>query len=419
MRLLVLGLGVSGYWACRLALRMGFSSVTAVDESPGEQAVRRAQELSQLGVDVVLGCLPDRLDFDLLVVSPGVRPSHPLIEEAWRKGIEVVDETEFAFRFVPLEVAKRGIVITGTNGKTTTVSMLGHVLGKRGSVFVGGNYGVPLSRYVLDGPCDFLVLELSSFQIGRLSRFVAMGGAILNVAQDHVDYHGGFERYLEAKLSLLDRLLEFALVNGDDPVLIERAAGCQSFSASSLYGKVKDERMLFNLPNVACVVEVARRLGVDSCETLQALRDFSYPPFRMERVGEVAGRVFYNDSKATNPHAVERALRFLERPVVLIMGGVNKGMDFSALRDVAAKKVRHLVAYGEAGREIAKGLSSVVPCEVVGPFEEAVRLAWRLSHPGDAVLLSPGCASFDQFSSYVERGKVFNRLVEELSCGGW
>ncbi len=439
-RICVLGVGISGFEAARLALSEGGFEVWLTDDYP-ERVRDRVEKL--LSFDRVRFFEVPEVEvskLDLLVVSPGVPKSHPLVRSAVERGIPVWGDVEFAYRFVEFEAPKKFLVVTGTNGKTTTTGMLSHMLAKEGfSVFTGGNYGVPLSVYVREHKeVDFVVLELSSFQIGYMDRFTARGGAFLNVAEDHVDVHGGFEEYVNAKLSLSGRLLEFRVVNGDDVLLKERLGeGSYLFSCKQEgFCSVKDgyivvdgrrlfsvsalsERERLNLPNIMASLCMAVLVGVDPERALSHLRDFRYPRFRMEFVGEFAGVKVFNDSKATNPHAVLKALEgFKEKSVVLIMGGQNKGMNFSCLKNEVASKVSTLVLYGDVADEL-KG-EFVGTCEVVAErdFREAVRKACLVCREGDVLLLSPGCASFDQFSSYVERGERFNQLVKEFLCAG-
>ena len=438
MEVCVYGLGLSGFWASLAAACGGFR-VTVCDEGVSPSLRERADQLDSMapgGVRVVLGTLlrPDM--FDIIVKSPGIPMRHPRIEEAVSAGVPVVDEVEFAARFMPFELMRKGLFITGTNGKTTTCSMVSHVLRRAGfSVFTGGNFGVPLSRYVVEGEsADFLVLELSSFQIEGLRSAVARGGAILNVDADHIDVHGSFGRYLAAKLKLAEHVADFCLVNADDPNL--RLPGALGFSMKGrAFCFLKDgelfvdgrrcgslealgRRVVLDAENVLAAVGVCALCGVDPSFALDSLRSFEFPRFRLEFVGEVMGRRFYNDSKATNPHAVLRALRAFEgEQVVLVMGGSDKDMDFSVLLSLLRDRVKRLVLYGEAARRIASQLDGF-DAVLVWDFGDAFKAAFDASSPGDVVLLSPGCASFDQFSSYVERGEAFNRLVEGLRCGG-
>ncbi len=423
MRVLFLGLGISGFWGARLALESGLFEVGVVDDGGGDAVAERVKALSEYGSRFAGAWLggeyPDVAKFDLVVASPGVFPSHALVKRAQDLGLEVVDETEFAYRFIPYEVSKKAVAVTGTNGKTTTVSMLAHALNRLGyRVFTGGNYGIPLSKYVLEGDVvDFILLELSSFQIARLRRFAARGAVLLNISQDHIDYHGSFEEYAASKLRLREHALEFFVANADDPV-IAGALSDGDFAPFREADWLRDSlgfRERFNLQNIAAVGTVLGQLGFGDVDLLGLLSDFSYPRYRMEPVGRFRGRLFVNDSKATNPHAVERALVFLKgKPVVLIMGGVNKGMDFSDLVPLVSDTVRHLVLYGDAGKELISLFSGVVDVSYEWDFCRAFARALEASEEGDVVLLSPGCASFDQFSSYQERGRAFEELVRGL-----
>ncbi len=432
MQVCVFGLGISGFWAARLALASGFN-VTVVDEKPRKELQEKIGGLDGANVEFYFGGDFPEKHFDLMVTSPGVSWDHPFVKRAAGNGTEVVGEVEFSYRFAPFEVAKKGIAVTGTNGKTTVTEMISHILRKHGyTVFTGGNYGIPLSKYMLDeDPKDFLVLELSSFQISQLVKCKFRGGVLLNISQDHIDVHGSFEAYMKAKLGLREHVLEFFVANMDckwsrniegalffserekafcfvdgDKVVVNGRKVC------SLKELLPRHRL--NLSNILASLSVCTVLGMDAKEVLECLTDFSYPKHRLELVVERDGVSFYDDSKATNPHAVVRALRAFAGNVVLIMGGQDKGMDFSMLKDEVRSKVRLLVLYGEAADKIERQLGECSEVVSFKSFDDAVEFATESARVGDVVLLSPGCSSFDQFSSYAERGNRFRELVLKI-----
>ncbi|BAT71846.1 UDP-N-acetylmuramoylalanine--D-glutamate ligase [Thermosulfidibacter takaii ABI70S6] len=435
-KICIVGLGKSGQMAAELALSVGNFEVYLYDDNPKADNMLSEDLLTHQRVKLFADLQPPLQEIDLFVVSPGVPPKHHLVREAYGRGIPVWGDVEFAFRFVTFEAPRKFVTVTGTNGKTTTTAMIAHMLQKAGnSVFVGGNYGVPLSSYVLEGePVDFVVLELSSFQIAYMDSFVARGGVFLNLAQDHMDWHKDFNDYVETKLGLSSRLLEFVVANGDDELLKKNFddKDCFFFSFNKgqafmsdgkmvVNGKIAgsiaglSERDVFNLPNILAALTVVDLLGIDPKEALGSLKDFQYPRFRMEPVGDFNGIKVYNDSKATNPHAVLKALQWFDsgKSVVLILGGQNKDMDFTLLRDEIRNKVKCLVIYGDSAEMLAEVFEDVVPLELKYNFDDAVRCAIEMADKGGIILLSPGCASFDQFSSYVERGEAFNELIKK------
>lgn len=439
---LVLGLGESGFWASRLVMEVLRLPLLVMDDSRDVEA--RALELAERAR--VLG-LPFEARFggrfslpsnvSLVVVSPGVPSHHPLLLEAQYKGVKVVSELELAFAHAGSPI----VAITGTNGKTTVTSMLAHLLRQEGvEVWMGGNIGTPFSRMVVEGlKPEWVALEVSSFQLEWVEAFRPTVGAILNIGEDHLDRHGTMDEYLALKLRLAARQCEgdAFLINVDDPLLrrrvfegrlyhfsmvrsVERGMG---IVGETLVWRDEREEMLelealpqwacLHLDNVVATMALGRILGLSMEGMAAALGSYALPPHRLELVSEKGGIRFYNDSKATNPPAVARALALLEGPVVLLMGGRNKGFCFDSLKNIVRKKVKSLVVFGEAGEEIARDLRglgiSILKCR---RLEDAVARALEVAKRGDDVLLSPGCASFDEFSSYRERGDFFRKMVQ-------
>ncbi|MBC7248182.1 MAG: UDP-N-acetylmuramoyl-L-alanine--D-glutamate ligase [Actinobacteria bacterium] len=453
---LVVGLGVSGRAASDRLLREG-KKVRINDVSTGDEVREAARQYAARGAEVVLGHhRPEVLEgVDLVVVSPGVRGRSTLLLEAEARGIPVWSEIELACRFArgPL------IAVTGTNGKTTTVSMIERILDHAGmAAMAAGNIGHPLIAAVEEaGPGDPLVVEVSSFQLYYTRTFRPTVSVLLNIAEDHFDWHADLAEYTAAKSRIwMNQGPEDSLVcNRDDPLCLRAVQGA---AAEILYFSKEDmgeagvflrrgtlywraprrgaeggEALPFmraeelplpgahNLENAMAAVAAAAALGVSPRAAGEALRLFTGLPHRLQMVGEIGGVRFYDDSKATNPHAATRALGAFRQPLLLILGGRNKGLPFDQLARLLEERsraggLRMVYAIGEAAQEIAETLRGVGPSL---PLRQAERLEDvfsdlpRRAKPGDVVLFSPACASFDRYRDYRERGRHFQELVEE------
>jgi len=440
---LVYGLGVSGRAAVRFLRRRGVA-VLGIDDR--ETA---ALDLTEWAGDAGFAAasagstttLPD--DLDGVVLSPGVPPDRPLVAAARRSGLPVIGEIELAFPFVTGPVA----AITGSNGKSTTTALTGAMLQAAGlDVAVCGNIGRPLID-CLDSPVDVYVAELSSYQLESTVTFRPQAAALLNISPDHLDRHGDLASYVEAKARLFDQQSEsdVAVFNADDPLVVEVAhrghrARRRFFSRST---KVEDgcyvedgmvvevvpgegDRRLFssqdvpvpgthNLENAMAGALLARAMGVEPDALGAGLAGFVGLPHRVERVLERAGTVWYDDSKGTNVGATRKSLEgFADASVHLILGGRGKGADLAVLADVVAPKVQRLYLIGESAGEFERVLGSLVPVEMAGDLERAVAAAALHAGPGEVVLLSPACASFDQYENFMRRGEHFQTLVRDL-----
>lgn len=452
-RVLVVGLGSSGTAAAEALLDLG-ARVRAVDDRDTPELRARAAALGAGGAEVALGGGgAGILDWaELVVASPGVPPSHPLIAGAIQRGLGVWSEIELAWRIarVPL------VAVTGTNGKTTTTTLLAGILRRAGRRAVAaGNIGLPLVEAVRSAETDVIVCEVSSFQLAFVEKFRPLVAVVLNVADDHYDWHSGYEDYVEAKARI-------TLNQGAGDLLVVRAgdAGCMSIAgrsrarvaafgpgspeevsaeaAASLgrapaatagvaggevvvaaggraagFAKLADIRIqgVHNLENVCAASLAGWGLGADPEVVRRAVAAFEGLPHRTELVAEVGGVRYIDDSKATNPHATLRALAGLDR-VVLIAGGRAKGLDLSVLREVAAR-LAGVVVMGEAAAEL-ESVFSGLPMRRAAAVEEAAAAAASMAMPGDTVLLSPACSSLDQYSSYAERGERFVKAVRSL-----
>ena len=410
-RALVVGLARSGR-AAALALAARGVEVVAADRDEELDTGR----LRAAGVEVRLGADdPALLDgVDLLVKSPGVPAEAPLVAAARERAVPIWSEVELAYRFL------RGnpvLGVTGTNGKTTTTELLGAIFRAAGRpVEVAGNVGRPLSTVADPDPDAWVVAELSSFQLEDIDAFRATVGVLLSVTPDHLDRHGSLEAYTAAKLRLFENQ------TAEDTAVVPRGFPPVPGAGRRIEFGPEDELPAeprlpgtHNRENAAAATAAARAAGIPDEAIAEALRTFAGVPHRLEPVGEVGGVRYVNDSKATNPEAAERALTAYDR-IRLILGGSRKGASFDALAR-AAREQGVLRAYliGESATEIAAALDREgVPYLASGDLEAAVHAAAADAGPGDVVLLSPACASFDQFNDYEDRGERFRALVEAL-----
>jgi UDP-N-acetylmuramoylalanine--D-glutamate ligase len=444
-RAFVLGLGLSGGAAARLLASRGVE-VVACDRRPAAE-LELAGLAGAPGVELVTGGEPAALPagIDAVVTSPGVALDHPLLAAARAAGIPVVAEVELAFAWLDGPV----VAITGSNGKSTTTAMTGHLLAAAGlAVEVCGNIGVPLASVVDGPPGRTFVVELSSFQLETVDRFRPRAAALLNLSPDHLDRHGDLAGYLAAKRRILANqdAGDVAVLNGDEPeVAATRVAARRRFfsrataveDGCSLAGGIVVERApgsaelaLFgaadvplpgphNLENAMAAALLARAAGAPAAGLAAALATFRGLPHRLERVGERAGVVFYDDSKGTNVAATARSLEgFADGAVHVVLGGRNKGADFRFLRDVVARKVRRAYLIGESAAELERALAGATELERAGTIAAAVASAAARARAGEVVVLSPACASFDQFRDYRDRGRTFQGLVAALAAAG-
>ena len=442
-KVLVVGLARSGAAAARLCAREG-ARVTVTDRRSVTELASEIRALAGTQVSFALGGHAER-DFtscDLVVVSPGVPLSIPEIGAARRAGVPVLGEVELAWRFlgnIPV------VAITGTNGKSTTTALTGSLFQQDRRTFVGGNLGTPLSEQLLSGtPVDLVVLELSSFQLEGIDRFRPRVAAILNVTPDHLDRYAGMEEYGAAKARIFENQQagDVAVANERDPRALAAARstrgevitfgfGPRAPMAARDDGEVlrwtgpsgDPERYLIrcralrgrhNRENAMAAVACARIMGVPGPTVQRGLDEFPGLPHRLERVAERGGVEWVNDSKATNVDSTMVGLAAFpaNRPsVVLLLGGRGKKAPYAPLRPLFPGRVKALLTLGEDGPAIERELGDLVYTESCGDLATAVSRAAQLTAPGDVVLLSPACASYDQFRDYQERGEAFRRLA--------
>ena len=442
----VVGLAKSGIAAIHFLARQG-ARVVANDLKPAIELKESLVRLQGLPVEIVLGSHPENvfLSADLIVISPGVPQNLLSLVKAREQGVSVVSELEFAARELQIPL----IAVTGTNGKSTTVSLIGEIMKRdRGTaqVFVGGNLGTPLTELLLapDG-VELAVVEVSSFQLEFVDAFHPRVAVMLNLSPDHLDRYRDFQDYAETKWRVFRRQTadDFAVVNLDDPTAAAMSKGMKprlmtiSLDQAPAFGMWRRGEVLefrgeaatveelllseiplagtHNLENVMAAVCAARAMGAPMTAVREAVRGFKTLAHRLALVRERGGVRFYNDSKATNVGAVEADVRGLTEPLILLMGGQAKGCSFSELAGKIAPRVKLVMAFGESRHQLQREMGDRLAVTVVADLREALAGAAAAAKPGDAVLLAPACASFDQFKDYKDRGETFARLVGELS----
>jgi UDP-N-acetylmuramoylalanine--D-glutamate ligase len=449
-KVLVVGLARSGVAAARLLARHG-AQVTANDIKTESEISDEARELISIGVKLSLGNHPQELftESDLIILSPGVPSDIAPLEAARRAGVRIISETELAFRFLKGEL----IAITGSNGKTTTTTLIGELMKAAGAeTLVGGNIGTAMTSLVEESTDDtWLVAELSSFQLETIETLRPRVAVVTNITPDHLDRHGSFENYVRAKHRVVinQTAEDWAVLNGDDRGVAEMVAlGIPSrkvyFSVrgasdqrASIFARDRKiftdllgsemEVIAFNeipLPGMHNVENVCAALGAVFCALgsnaspsamREAIRRFRGVEHRIEFVTEIDGVKFYNDSKATNVDSTVKALEAFEGNIILILGGKDKGGDFTVLAPLVRQRVKQIILIGAASDKIAAQLANVCPMVRASSMQDAVAKSKEATANGDIVLLAPACASFDMFDNYEHRGRVFKEEVRRLT----
>jgi UDP-N-acetylmuramoylalanine--D-glutamate ligase len=454
----VVGLGRTGLAVARFLHQQG-ARIMATDTADEAALGDTAAQLLDMGIEVELGAHSSRVfqESDLIVVSPGVSHTIAPIARARSRGVDVVGEVELAARFIRAPI----VAVTGTNGKTTTTALLGQMLQNSGiRTFVGGNIGNPLIEYVSSGQKeDLVVAEISSFQLDTIDRFRPHVSILLNITADHLDRYPDFEAYADSKIRIFknQQADDVAVLNGSDPLIRAKTAGieCQrlffpALQADEQGAVLNGKRIILNLDQLkpirtkirnpkseirnrdylditqialmgrhnhenVCAASLAALVAGATVEGIQqTLVEFKGLPHRLERVATINNIDFYNDSKATNVDGVLKALDCFSRPIVLLMGGRDKGSNFRVLADAIGKHVKELIVMGEAAKPIQNALGRLKPTKRADSMDAAVATAFADANPSEVVLLSSGCASFDWYSSYAERGEDFRRAVEEV-----
>ena len=443
-RVLVVGLGRSGAAAAFFLQEHG-SKVTVSDTRSEAQLQHEVAQLLDRGISIEAGRHGERTfrDQDLIVVSPGVPPDQPQLQHARTLGIPVIGEVELAFRFLQGKV----LAITGSNGKTTTTTLVGEILSKAGKkTLVGGNIGTPVISLAGKSSAESLVvLEVSSFQLETIEQFRPWIAAILNITPDHLDRHHTFEAYVAAKARIFENQAsgDFGVLNADDAACV----ALEKKVKGSLYwfsrkqpveqgAFLKGEQIIFrqngkekpvlsrgditlkglhNLENVLAAVTMTMLAGCDPQQVRQAVSEFHAVEHRLELVNAVNGVTFYNDSKATNVDATIKALESFPGNIHIILGGKDKGSDYTVLVPLLRERVKAAYLIGAAAEKIRSQIQGSTTLVSAGTLERAVHQAFEVAKPGDIVLLAPACASFDQFENYEQRGRIFKELVHGLA----
>lgn len=439
-KVLVIGMGKSGVAAAQLLKREG-AEVTVSDVRSRKALGRKVYELEHAQIVVETGRQRQESsrESDLVVISPGVPVTHPAVEGALLKGIPVIGEMELGYSFLSAPV----IGITGSNGKSTTTTLIGDILEAAGlKVFVGGNLGTPLCQFVLSRDrVDWVVVEVSSFQLETIRTFRPRVAVLLNITPDHLDRYPSLSEYAEAKMRIFEYQTgeDFAVLHAEDPwtpMVLEKYQAVPKFFSresrpqggvsiregwivASLSGR--DQKIcevskigiqgVHNLENAMASVATALLCGCDGDRIGETLQKFAGLEHRLEFVRDLQGVRYINDSKGTNVGAVARSLESFQNPVILIAGGKDKGGDFATLRDVVRTHVKQLVLIGEARPKMKSQLGDVTDVLEARSLKEAVTMAYHHSRRGDVVLLSPACASFDMFKNFEERGDQYKKLV--------
>jgi UDP-N-acetylmuramoylalanine--D-glutamate ligase len=441
-RVTVVGAGRSGRAAAKLLIREG-AKVTLTDTQSERGLGSVLEPLKEIGVSFEMGRHrpKDFLEADLIVLSPGVRTDIEPIRMTKDQGIPIIGELELASSCLTAPI----IAITGTNGKSTTTTLLGEIFKTQGrKAFVGGNLGTALCEAVLSVVAwEVVIVEVSSFQLETVKDFRPRVAALLNTTPDHLDRYRNFQEYYETKLRIFQNQTpaDHAILNWDDPLTEKLIANERLRAQIDCFGRVRpltegmmvsDGYLVYRNHRVRqplCKIDEVRIQGSQNLENAMAaglmalvsgcqpdgiaetLRSFPGLEHRLEFVREFQGIRYFNDSKGTNVGAVLMSLESFHEPIILIAGGLDKGGDFSPLREPVRRKVKELILIGQASSKLKKVLEGCVPLRECDTLEKAVQLATKLGIPGDVVLLSPACASFDMFKNFEERGRVFKEAV--------
>ena len=439
-KIVILGLALSGAAAAKLAVRQG-ADVFVSDNQDTLALQGTLTDLKALSIPGELGQHSDQIyDADLWIISPGIAQDSELVQKAQSNDIPIVSEIEFASWFTEAPI----LAITGSNGKTTTAHLLAEMIQTddlHGAL--AGNVGIPFAEMVLEDlenpdPKRVWVLEISSFQMEFIEHFKPYIAIFLNITPDHLNRYPSMKEYIAAKMNMWSRQTaeDFIVYNADDTILVEEIA--ESTSRKIAFGLGHHPEAIFqpnrtkiyteehatliemnqlalpgkhNLANALAAATAAHLMGVPNKSIAATMSQFSGVPHRLEPIAEINGVTYINDSKATNLDAVQVALESFTQPIILLLGGLDKGGDFRSLLPHTHNNLKEVIAFGQAKELILTALRDAVRSTSVMDLKEALELAQNCSQPGDVVLLSPGCASFDQFENFEERGDHFRSLV--------
>ena len=441
-KITIIGLKKSGYAAAMLGHELG-ANIFVSDIDNDLEIITNKNNLIKKGIDVETGNHSKLVyDADFWVVSPGVPNDIEIIKQAKTLNIPIIGEIEFASRFTSTPI----IAVTGSNGKSTTVNILYSMLKTdKLQPILAGNIGIPFSEKVFEELINpdlgnIYILEISSFQLEFIEQFRAMICVYLNISPDHLDRHENMDKYLKIKLKMIKNHKEDDTVvyNIDDPVLdiafndyllekipfsISNQTPFFGVNETKIYNENNEPYVFIddiilkgkhNLSNLLASATVAKLMNVDDKIIINTMKNFSGIDHRLQIIKEINEVTYVNDSKATNIHSVIVAINSFETPIILLLGGKNKNSEFRLLLPHTNRHVKPIVSYGDAGGEIAAAIGDAVRLNCVSSLSEAVASAHNLASPGDIVLMSPGCASFDQFNNFEERGEKFISLVNNL-----
>lgn len=447
--IVIIGAGKTGKALCRVLSSFSVN-IVLMDKKKEDEIKEEIAELKNKKILFHFGGYDEKILFssDMIILSPGVSPQEEIIKAAREKGIKITGEVEIAYNIFP---NKNIIAITGTDGKTTTTTLTYEIFKKAmPSVHIAGNIGFPIIEVLQNAhPDDYIISELSSFQLETTETFKPKISVIINIAQDHLDRHKTMDNYIncKSKIFLNQTKDDFVILNYDNEITRELSKFAKAnvifFSQkekikngifvdggkviSTIFGKyqeiisVDDIKIKgrHNIENSLCAISCALLCGIEIEQIQNVLRTFEGVPHRQEFVDEIEGIKFINDSKATTPNATLSALLRFESPIILIAGGKTKESDFSHLAKEISRKVKKLILIGEGKQSIAKAVENVNYHDFVFAenLEEATNIAYSFAESGDVVLLSPACSSLDQFKNYEERGEVFKKIVRKLKHG--
>jgi len=434
----ILGMARSGYEAAKLLAKRG-NKIMINDGK--EQDSEHVKELEDLGVEVIIGSHPLKLitrDLDYIIKNPGIKDSHEMIVRAKELGIPVINEVEMSYRLLPKDITLIGI--TGSNGKTTTTTLVHEILkASNKPVVLAGNIGFPLSSFIGKVKAgDILLMEISIQQLCNFDEFKTDISVLTNIYEAHLDFVGNKENYINIKKRIFAHHTnsDHAILNYDNKDVIENTNDISSqktyFSKNEMdcVCHIKDNSIYYedekiididdilikgqhNYENIMAAISVCKVLSVDNETIRNVLKNFSGVEHRIEFVRSVNGIKVYNDSKSTNVTATQTALSSFDNPTILLLGGMDRGHSFEGLTSYM-KNVKRVVSYGETKDRIKDYCNNInIKCSVVSDLKSAVDVAFSEACEGDVILLSPGCASWDQYSDFEERGRVFKKYINE------
>jgi UDP-N-acetylmuramoylalanine--D-glutamate ligase len=446
-KVLVVGLGKSGRAAAQWLVRQGSQVTVSEKRKKADFNKDVVADLLRSGVKLEFGGhrMKSFLESDLIVVSPGISLDITPLSQARDQGIPIIGEIELASRYLKTPC----IAVTGTNGKSTVVNLIGEMLRKGGKrVFVGGNIGRPLTQYIAgEQEVDYVVLEVSSFQLDTTQTFSPLMALILNISPDHLDRYADYTAYVRSKERVFANQgpEQILILNDDDPWLRkeqpkngptvyrygleskpERIAALKN---GSIAAKLPGEEMItfrlegFSLPgnhnrtNLMAAIIPCLILKIPPAAIQEAIDHFQGLPHRIERVDDIRGITFYDDSKATNIDAAIKSITSFSNPVILIAGGRDKGSDYHRLVEAVSEKVKRAIFLGEASNLLSEAFGDKILWNMANSMIDAVSLAFNQAQKGDVVLLAPACASFDMFKDFEHRGEVFREAVRRLKIG--